>query len=242
MINRLYLKDGYQKAVDTFIETVDIIDGATAFTCSELIFHPEGGGQPDDRGVVVLGGSIYRIKKLIKRKGDVFVTLESKIPQHDDLFFGEAVTCQLEWEYRYKAMRYHTAAHVLMAAAKRVLSDYQPKGIMISEDLTNCQIRFASNATISQEVVDRIFDMFNSAVQSDLPVEVRTYSSVEEARTGNKDIFRMDPALQLKGSIRVIIIDGFDANPCGGTHVRTLSEIGAIKPASFDASAISFSL
>ncbi len=241
-MNRAYLSESYQKSVETCIESVELIDGATAFTCSELIFHPEGGGQPNDRGTVLLGNSTYAVKKLLKRKGDVFIVLDSKIPSHDDLFFGETVTCNLDWDYRYKAMRYHSAAHALMAATKRAISDYQPKGIVIADDLSSCQIRFSGSNGVSPETANRIFEIFNSALKKDLPITAQTYPNVDEAKARNPEIFRMDPALQLKGSIRVVVINGFDANPCGGTHVQRLSEIRAIKLVSVDDSALSFTL
>ena len=227
-MTRTYQNHSYQREGETYINSVDLINNCTAFSCEELLFHPNGGGQPSDHGEVMVLGDTYRVSDLVKRKGDVLIVLEQKIPCHDEIVMGDDLTCFLDWERRYALMRLHTASHVFMSAVRKVIGDYEPRGIEIADDRSGCEIRFSSSQNLTDSRLDPVLGIAQEAILSNLNVEVRFYRNMDEARADNP-YFRVDPNLKLKGKIRVIVIDGFDANPCGGTHVKSLSEIGPIE-------------
>lgn len=228
-MEKVYLENSYQRSIATYLEGVLLHNGCTSLMCTDLIFHPTGGGQPSDEGQVTILGGTYRVKDLLKKKGDVYVVLDERIPNHDELMIGEEITCELDWERRYRLMRFHSGAHVLMSAARQIMAGYVPKGMDIRTDATYCEIKFLAEDTINEEKREQILMLAHEAVSTDLQVSSKHYPTIESARTEIGELFRADPDLLIKGSTRVLLIEGFDANPCGGTHVKSLSEIGNIE-------------
>jgi Ser-tRNA(Ala) deacylase AlaX len=224
MTNQVFYQDSYVNEIETCIDAIDLINGCTAIAPEENIFHIQGGGQPNDHGEVIISGVRYQIKSLIKKKDQTFILLDCEIPSSEDLW-GESMKCFLDWNRRYTLMRYHTCGHVLMSSAKQVISDYEPKGMEIQDNLSYGEITFSTQKEITNEQSIQILDIAKYAINNNLSIEVKNYSGLEAAKNDN-DYFRVDSALKLKGKIRVVTIDGFDANPCGGTHVKSLAEIG----------------
>lgn len=228
MTTQEFLRNSYQTEITTNIDAVDVINGSTALAFAENIFHPNGGGQPNDRGEVIIGGISYQIKNLVKKKGQTFALLDAEIPSSEELW-GEEAKCVLDWQRRYHLMRFHTSGHVLMSAARQTISGYEPKGMAIQADLTFCEIKFSASETVSEQQTKRMQSIAQEAINSNLEVEAKKYQNLEAVKAEHETEFRVDSDLNLKGKIRVIVIKGFDANPCGGTHVKSLSEIGKIK-------------
>jgi misacylated tRNA(Ala) deacylase len=227
MTQQVFYQDSYKSMIETCIDAVDLIDGCTAIILESNIFHVEGGGQPSDYGEVVISGINYPVKTILKRKGQTFLLLDHEIPSSESLW-GEQISCSIDWERRYKLMRYHTCGHVLMSSVRHIAPGYEPKGMKIQEDLGYGEITFLTHQEMSKDQVIRILDIAESAIKDDLKVEARNYSSLEAAKLENEDSFRVDSNLNLKGKVRVVVINDFDANPCGGTHVKSLKEIGKI--------------
>jgi Ser-tRNA(Ala) deacylase AlaX len=132
----------------------------------------------------------------------------------------------LDWDRRYTLMRYHSAAHIIMAASRQEVSGYAAKGIAIAADLSGCEVRFSALGLMDDAITAAIERTAIEVINKDLRIEAKVYKSLNEAAEDNTGIFRVDPSLQLQGKVRIIVVDGFDANPCGGTHVRSLKEIG----------------
>ena len=74
--------------------------------------------------------------------------------------------------------------------------------------------------------------IFEESVKSDLKVEAHTLESVNHALERFGPLYRpSDRGVQIKGRVRVVVIEGLDANACGGTHVASLSELGFVREA-----------
>jgi Ser-tRNA(Ala) deacylase AlaX len=237
-----YLEDSYRQEIATTVEEVSLIGRRTALIVSELIFHPKGGGQPADSGSVIIASVPYPVRNLLKQKGRVIIVLNAKVPEHANLP-GAQVTCTVDWTRRHLAMRYHTASHVMMGGVRKLLEDhYDPEGVEISDDLKRCELFFATDRDLTDDLVHRTFADAQQAISNDLNVTAREYPSLDDARTANGTLFRVASDLSFNGPVRVLLIDGWDANPCGGTHVRRLGEIGRLKPVGSTAESITFSL
>jgi Ser-tRNA(Ala) deacylase AlaX len=228
MIKDEYLNDSYKAAASSFIDAVTVFRGKTAIALSENIFHPSGGGQPSDHGNVLIRNVSYRVEKLMQKNGQVFLVFDSEIAFSDELW-GEEVYCTIDWERRYHLMRFHTCAHVLMASAAQTVEGFNPKGMLIQNNLSGCTIRFSAAEPIYEQRLLEIQKIAQSAIAEDLSVGTMEYTSFEAANLANRNIFRVDPDLNLSGKIRVVIIHNFDANPCSGTHLKSLGEIGNFK-------------
>lgn len=218
--------DSYCRTLATSVQmTARTPDGRSALCFKELLFYPQGGGQPDDRGQVQLRGETFRVQDLTKHKGDILVGLELPLPAHSEIRKGEPATCAIDWERRYRLMRLHTLQHLLAAAMRRLLPDYESRGMVIDAAARDCQMRFAAAEKPDAAVIAGALEIAAAAVEADYSVRTETFPSVEAARLAFGPLFRIDPRLDYRGNVRVVVIEGIDANPCGGTHVRTLKEL-----------------
>jgi misacylated tRNA(Ala) deacylase len=184
------------------------------------VFYPTGGGQPGDIGRLTLANG-HSINIIDTRKGDLPGSIVHHISPGDARpAIGEIVTIQLDWERRYKLMRLHTALHVMscvviapvtggnMAVDKARLDFDIDMSLLVAADIeakTNALIARAT-ATETQWITDE--------EMASRPELIKTMSV--KPPTG-------------AGSVRLLSIPGIDLQPCGGTHVANISEIGAIK-------------
>jgi len=231
-MERRYLTDPYCGEIETTAEHTLTRDGELWLAPSVLIFHPEGGGQPNDRAELLVQGKNVPIEGVGRQDGRVYLRVR---PDEDDLSelswlygSGEPFTYKIDLDYRLKAMRRHTAAHVLMACLRRNLSDYVPKGMTIPEDLGAVQLRFLGKEDV-ETLAEKVNGDANALIASGCEVKPESYASIELAKAARPDLFRADEGLPFRKAVRMLFIDGVDFNPCGGTHVKDISEIGSVK-------------
>lgn len=219
----LYLTDSYVQNVTTRIEDVCIIKKKIAISLEKNIFYPGGGGQPSDEGFISFSKSqTIPISKIIKMHGKIFLLL----PNEQMISSGESVRAIINWDRRYAYMRCHTAAHVLMGAIKRNVKNYSPAGIDISEAGNTVLVKFKGDWSKDEGCAKYIIDVANEIISKDREVIAKTYSTILEAISEYGDIYR--GPIEVSGEVRIVIVANWDANPCGGTHVKYLGEIGEI--------------
>jgi len=228
-MQRIYLTDSNRREVETTINSASVFEGKTELECEDLLFHPAGGGQPDDFGSVVVQGKTYNIAKLRKHKGATRIVLDDDGTLANETGFGETALCLLDWKRRQRLMRLHSAAHVLMASARKTVTGYIPSGMQIADDLETAIIRFKRDQEPSKAQIEQIFLLAAEIVRGKHEISSLQFPTLEAAQTEGKDLFRIDPAVQLKGEVRIVKINNIDFNPCGGTHVQNTIEIGNIE-------------
>jgi len=185
----------------------------------ETIFHPKGGGQPSDRGVIRSHDYEVTVKKAIHYKGVVihWAKLNRGAPSE-----GEAI-CELDWPYRYLVMRRHTAAHLLdHCLARTVRTRVQTTDSWLDEP---CYVGYAGGIP-SEETLRSTEVLANSMITKGASVNIRSLSS-----EGARELLQNAPnyeRLPDLSEIRTVTIDGCQPIPCGGTHVRNLAEIGRV--------------
>jgi len=185
----------------------------------ETIFHPKGGGQPSDRGVIRSHDYEVTVKKAIHYKGVVihWAKLNRGAPTE-----GKAM-CELDWPYRYLVMRRHTAAHLLdHCLAKAVGTRVQTTDSWLDEP---CYVGYAGGVP-SEEALRSAEALANSMITKGASVSIRSLSS-----EGARELLQNAPnyeRLPDLSEIRTVTIDGCQPIPCGGTHVRNLAEIGRV--------------
>ncbi|OYT60070.1 alanyl-tRNA editing protein [Euryarchaeota archaeon ex4484_178] len=180
-------------------------------------FYTGGGGQPCDTGKIIAGDREYEVVG-IKRE-DALHIIEGDKPE-----VGEKVRGIINWERRHRIMRTHTAVHVVSGVA------YQQFGVVITgNQLYEGRARLdLSFENMSKELALEIIEESNKVVQKDLPV--KWYFISKEEFKNRPELMRVKPKLYEKyDKIRVVEIEGFDIQADGGTHVKSLSEIGKIE-------------
>jgi len=211
----LYLADAY--AAD--VETVLLETGPGAAALRETPFYPGGGGQPADRGWLrwSLGEAAVTGHR---REGErLWHEVSGELPEP-----GTPVRAVLDWPQRYAVMRHHTAVHVLCGVVYHLFGATVTGG-QIYADRARMDFTLAD---LSPDRVAAIEREANRVIGEARPILVRSVTREEFERL---DLVRtaknLVPAhLQ---TIRVVEIEGFDAQADGGTHVRNTSEIGALR-------------
>lgn len=221
MTEALYLSDSYLKECDA---TVLSVQGKEA-VLDRTIFYPRGGGQPADTGRLVLaGGPEFRVVNVVKKEGKIVHELDRE-PEAGGgkLEAGGRVRCVLDWERRYAHMRMHTAAHVLAAVMHREL------GALISGNQIEAgRTRFDFTLPdFDRAKFDEAVRKANEALASG--VELKTYSLPREEAMKIPGVVKLAAALPPSISeLRIVDIGSIDVQADGGTHVRSLAEVGRI--------------
>lgn len=215
---RLYLDDSH--CCETDARVVAVRDDALAFdrTC----FYPGGGGQPADQGHVRFqAGSVLEIAS-VQAEDNVLWHVGKQAPPQDAV--GHVVRLAVDLERRLALTRYHTVLHVLNTIALRDYGGWIT-GCQIATDYARIDFKLeALSAALCAELEGKV----NVVLAEDHPV-AHHYVPEEEFRR-REDLLRTLEAKPpvIDGRVRVVEIRGFDAQACGGTHVRSTAELGRL--------------
>jgi len=197
---------------------LDYFDGFAVL--DQTLFYPEGGGQPSDTGTLVTSESMVRVEEVTKL-GEVILHRVTG----GALKRGDRVKGMVDEERRLSLMRHHTATHVLLHAATKVLGAHvHQAGAQKGSETSRLDIRHYKH--ITPEELRRIEIEANRMVMADMPV----YINIEErTKAEQKYGFGLYQGGVPPGrEIRTVQVGG-DVQACAGTHVRTTGEIGLIR-------------
>lgn len=185
-------------------------------------FYPEGGGQLADHGFLEFNGvkaKVYDVKKTI---GNIIVhIIEGPIPKE-----GENVKGVIDWNRRISLMRHHTATHLIMGAARRVLGEHVWQA-GAQKNVDQARLDITHPKRLSREETARIEEMANKYALKNMPVEIFWMPREEAERKYGFKIYQggVVPGRE----IRVVKIGDWDIEACGGTHCKSTGEVGMIK-------------
>jgi alanyl-tRNA synthetase len=184
-------------------------------------FYAASGGQVSDTGYLLVDGEEQRLEVAdVIKFGDDQVLLVD-LAGHAPLDAGTRVEATVNWSDRFPTMTNHTATHLLHAALRRVLGDHvKQAGSAVRPD--KLRFDFSHGQALTPEERDEVERIVNDKVFEAIPV--RTFvTPIEEARKlGAMMLF----GEKYGDEVRVVEIDGFSRELCGGTHVRSTAEIG----------------
>lgn len=206
------------------------------------VFHPQGGGQPSDVGVMTSKDNMAS-DGVVTGSGprfDVHMVRMSALEQGEVLHFGrfaspssvfrpgDRVTQTIDTEKRLLYSRYHTAGHVLGAAVRHLLEKEvenfdETKASHVPES-ASCEF-FGLIEGKWKDVIQQKLDEY---IDKDMPVEIDWWDEDDFRANGME---RLIPDRQLMGmadgeKFRVVKIVGAETYPCGGTHVDTTKLCG----------------
>lgn len=212
----LFRDDAYLKTATARVVAVN----DRGIELDRTIFYPLGGGQPGDTGALVRAGG-ERIAIIDTRKGEVpDSVVHIPAPGTPRLEPGETLGLEIDWDRRYSLMRLHTALHVMSCVVVAPVSggNIAPdKGRLdfdIDMNLLNAEaIEHGTNELIARGVATETVWITDEELDS-RPELVKTMS-VQPPRGA--------------GRVRLLRIPDIDLQPCGGTHVANIAEIGGIR-------------
>jgi alanyl-tRNA synthetase len=214
----LYYDDAYQTSFQAKI-MAKVAENAVVL--DQTCFYPEGGGQPADHGELRSGDKKLKVIN-VQKVGNIIVHfLEQPIDQEIDLVEGE-----IDWQRRQNLMRHHTGTHALIGAARRVLGEHVWQA-GAQKEVESSRLDITHYREITPKERERIERLVNQVILRDLPVQV-TWMAREKAEA--KYGYRLYQGGAVPGSkIRVVRIQGWDAEACGGTHCKRTGELGVFK-------------
>ena len=213
----LYMKDSYLRSWKTAVRSVS----GKFVVLEDTSFYPKSGGQPCDTGTIKRtgDGEVFRVVYAGRFSGEI-----SHEVDREGLAQGDDVECEVDWERRYILMRCHTAAHVL----SKVI--YDETGAVISGNQLGTEksrIDFTLE-DFDKDMVQGYVDKANRLIEEGREVRVKSMPYEKAVRIPGFVRTRGD-LLKKIDNLRVIEIEGFDQQACGGTHLKDISEIGRIK-------------
>lgn len=212
----LYYDDPYCRTFEATVLAVED-DGVVL---DQTAFYPGGGGQPHDVGTLRWEGGEARVTAMRRAGEEVVHVLEGERPA-----VGTRVHGALDWERRYRLMRYHTALHVLCGTIWHEFG----------APVTGCQI-YPDRARMDFELADLhpervryIERRANEHAQAGLPVRARLLPRAEAFQIPDLIRTKVNLLPETIQEVRVVEIEGLDLQADGGTHVANTAEIGRLR-------------
>jgi len=207
---RLYYTDPYNTTFEANAISTATVNGAPAAILDRTCFYPTSGGQPHDTGT--LNG--VAVLEVIVRESDGAV-----LHLLDRALSAGHVSGQVDWERRFYHMQHHTGQHILSQAFV-CLARAETVGFHMSADSITIDL---DQPDLAPATLDAAEDLANQIVTEDRPVRA-WFPTDEELAT-----LALRKVPDVEGRFRVVAVEGFDVNACGGTHVARTGEIGLIK-------------
>ncbi|MFB0560694.1 MAG: alanine--tRNA ligase [Candidatus Lokiarchaeia archaeon] len=210
----LYYEKPYENEFEgTVLKVLD-----SSVVLDQTLFYPTGGGAAHDTGNLN-GYKVIDVEKL----GNVIV---HKLDKPVKLKPLRRIKGRIDWDRRIALMRHHTSTHIVNGAAKSVLGPHvwqagaekTPKSARL--DITHYK-------ALSTEEIKKIERVANEIVMENRPVTAKWMRRDEAEK---KYGFQIYQGGAVPGSnIRIIDIENWDVEACGGTHLNNTGEIGLIK-------------
>jgi len=185
-------------------------------------FYPEGGGQVGDTGRLETSSGVVEISDTRRPAGELIVH-RGRVA-HGTVRLGQAARAAIDWPRRWDIMRNHTATHLLHRALREVLGEHvRQAGSLVAPD--RLRFDFVHFAALSGDERGAVERRVNEQVLADLRVRARWMGYEEALRDGAMALF----GEKYGERVRVISIDGYSRELCGGTHLSHTSQIGLFK-------------
>ena len=193
MTRKIFWENPYQTELDTTINSVN----GNQITVNSTIFFAFSGGQESDTGSIA-GFQVLEARKEGKE-------IVYSLPEDHGLQAGDRVRMQIDWERRYRLMRLHFAAELVLELVYRLLAHVEKAGAHISIDKARIDFLWSDNISVH-------FPDLLSEAQSLIDADREIVSAFEDEANER----------------RYWEVAGFARVPCGGTHLRRTGEVGRI--------------
>jgi misacylated tRNA(Ala) deacylase len=218
----LFREDSYLKKCDAKVVAIEANGG---IVLDRTVFYAASGGQPADRGTLTApsGAAIPVANVVFTDPGKTTIAhiiADVLAPGAPAVVVGDTVTAAIDWPVRHARMRMHTALHLLSA-----ILPYPVTGGSVGEAESRLDFDIPEGGLDKDAITAKLAEM----IATGAAVSSRWISDAElEANPGLVKTMSVKPPMGT-GRVRLIEIAGLDLQPCGGTHVRSTTEIGAVR-------------
>lgn len=193
----------YENAYDATCTAKVVAVEGNAIILDQTVFYGESGGQPGDTGT--LNGVKVLDTQVRESDGEILHIVEDP----SKFVVGSEVRGLIDWERRLRIMKMHTALHLVSQVAETIGGKCQFAGAGLKDSGEGHADLMAAERRIAGELVQLLEAKSNEVIRKG--AEVKTWFDEQQPDR------------------RLVQIDSLAPMPCGGTHVRNVSQIGSIK-------------
>ena len=182
-------------------------------------FYAESGGQVADTGIITSGEFEGKVVNVVK-KHDVFIH-QVEIVKGIAPAIGAEVKMKIDADRRKDIQRNHTATHILHKVLRENLGTHvEQSGSLVDDE--KLRFDFSHYEAIEPEMIEKIEKAVNDIILSNLKVKI-DFENIEDAKKRGAMALFSD---KYGDVVRVVEIDGYSIELCGGAHVKSTGEIG----------------
>ncbi len=211
---RLIFKNGLE------VEEVD--SGEFLFITDKTPFYAESGGQVGDSGFIKADIGLAKVKDTQKTGGHFIHFAEV---EKGSFKKSQNVLMEIEIDKRKKIVSNHSATHLMHASLRNILGKHvEQKGSLVNEE--KLRFDFSHDKALTKKEIIKIENQVNEIISKDIKTEVFESTYDEAIKSGALAFF----GEKYGDIVRVLKIGGdFSIELCGGTHVKSTSEIKLFK-------------
>lgn len=215
----LYYED--PSMMDFGATVLQVIDGKYV-VLDQTAFYPRGGGQEPDTGFI---GSL-KVVEVTKQADVVLHKIEGAAKGFGELEAGQALRCIVNATRRGLITKHHTATHVINSSSRSNLGSWVWQNSAFKDE-GYARLDITHHSALGKEQVQRIEQTANEVIRKNLPVVIKTYDRGEAEESFSFRIYQ--GGVVPNNNVRIVNIEGWDIEACGGTHVSRTGEIGLVK-------------
>ncbi|MBU1318431.1 MAG: alanine--tRNA ligase [candidate division Zixibacteria bacterium] len=202
------------------IDVKPLKDDLLAVILERTPFYAESGGQVGDKGILQAEGLEFKVVNTLK-EGNTFVHVGQNVKGDISEYIGKSVTAAVDKERQKATQRNHTATHLLQTALREVLGEHvqQASSLVKPEGL---RFDFSHFKAVTPEELREIERRVNEQILRDLPVRWQVMPIEKAKAAGAMALFDE----KYGDNVRMVEVEGFSRELCGGTHVSRTGEIG----------------
>ncbi len=206
-----------QAKVLSFIQKDEIVEVVT----DETVFYAEGGGQQADAGYICNNNAKMKVINVVSKEG---ICIHTGVMEKGIFYKGDIVTSYVDENRRRATERNHTATHMLQYALREVLGNHvHQAGSYV--DHQRLRFDFTHFSAMDEEQILKVQSIVNSMVLKDIDV-VKEVMDIDTAKKkGATALFGEKYSKQ----VRVVSINPYSMELCGGTHLSRTGETGLFK-------------
>ncbi len=206
-----YTKVEFSAAILKVIEGRHVILDQTGF-------YPTSGGQEHDTGTMA-GNEVVDVFK----QGNIILHTVNNVL---GLKAGQRVDCRINWERRQQLAQHHTATHILNGVCRRMLGSHVWQS-GAAKFVDRARLDITHYEQLGEQQLKQVEDEANRVIAADLPISKRFVPRTEAEQKYGFSIYQ--GGVVPGKALRIVEIEGLDAEACGGTHLNRTGEVGKIK-------------
>ena len=195
-----------------------------AIVLNQTPFYAESGGQLGDKGLIFSKNANFIVTDTKKKINGIYAHFGKLIK--GNIFNGDVLNLKIDIDNRKKIMANHSATHLLHESLRRVLGPHvTQKGSQVSSQ--KLRFDFSHPKALSKEELQDVELKINQLILEDSSVMTEVLPYDEAVKKGALALF----GEKYDDEVRVLSMgnDSFSIELCGGTHVKSLNEIGLFK-------------